>query len=115
MGNAVISSAILDRLLHHNHVLNIREEICRPKEKRQAGLLPPTDCQPLPLGSFIAGRVDPGDDVDFFKLDLFGEPGHAHVSIYTTGDLDTFGALYDSNGDSLTYNRDVTSGEKSLE
>ena len=45
MGNAVISSAILDRLLHHNHVLNIREEICRPKEKRQAGLLPPTDCQ----------------------------------------------------------------------
>ena len=67
---------------------------------------------PLPLGSSIAGRIDPGDDVDFFKLDLFGEPGNAHVSIYTTGDLDTSGALYDSNGDSLTYNRDVTSGDR---
>ena len=54
MGNTVISSAILDRLLHHNHVLNIREEICQPREKRQAGLLPPTDCQPLTPGE--AGR-----------------------------------------------------------
>jgi IstB-like ATP binding protein len=31
-------SAILDRLLHHSHVLNIRGESYRLREKRQAGL-----------------------------------------------------------------------------
>ena len=34
----VIASAILDRLLHHSHVLNIRGESYRLREKRQAGL-----------------------------------------------------------------------------
>jgi DNA replication protein DnaC len=37
-GDPVIASAILDRLLHHSHVLNIRGESYRLKEKRQAGL-----------------------------------------------------------------------------
>ena len=32
--------AILDRLLHHSHVLNIRGESYRLREKRQAGLFP---------------------------------------------------------------------------
>ena len=34
----VIASAVLDRLLHHSHILNIRGESYRLKEKRQAGL-----------------------------------------------------------------------------
>ena len=38
LGDAVIASAILDRLLHHSHILNIRGESYRLKEKRQAGL-----------------------------------------------------------------------------
>ncbi len=38
LGDTVIASAILDRLLHHSHVLNIRGESYRLKEKRQAGL-----------------------------------------------------------------------------
>lgn len=37
-GDPVIASAMLDRLLHHSHVLNIRGESYRLKEKRQAGL-----------------------------------------------------------------------------
>jgi DNA replication protein DnaC len=37
-GEPVIASAMLDRLLHHSHVLNIRGESYRLKEKRQAGL-----------------------------------------------------------------------------
>lgn len=37
-GDPVIASAILDRLLHHSHVINIRGESYRLKEKRQAGL-----------------------------------------------------------------------------
>ena len=40
LGDTVIASAILDRLLHHSHVLNIRGESYRLKEKRQAGLFP---------------------------------------------------------------------------
>jgi DNA replication protein DnaC len=38
LGDSVIASAILDRLLHHSHVLNIRGESYRLKEKKQAGL-----------------------------------------------------------------------------
>ena len=43
----------------------------------------------LPLGSSVAGRIDPGDDVDVFKLDLSGRVGATDVWIYTTGELDT--------------------------
>lgn len=38
LGDAVIAAAILDRLLHHSTVVNIRGESYRLKEKRQAGL-----------------------------------------------------------------------------
>ena len=40
LGDTVIASAIMDRLLHHSHVLNIRGESYRLREKRQAGLFP---------------------------------------------------------------------------
>ena len=39
LGDTVIATAILDRLLHHSHVLNIRGESYRLKDKRQAGLM----------------------------------------------------------------------------
>ena len=39
LGDTVIASAIPDRLLHHSHVLNIRSESYRLRDKRQAGLL----------------------------------------------------------------------------
>ena len=38
LGDTVIASAVLDRVLHHSHVLNIRGESFRLREKRQAGL-----------------------------------------------------------------------------
>ena len=38
LGDTVIASAALDRLLHHSHVLNIRGESFRLREKRPAGL-----------------------------------------------------------------------------
>ena len=40
LGDTVIASAVLDRLLHHSHVLNIRGDSYRLREKRQAGLFP---------------------------------------------------------------------------
>ena len=39
LGDTVIATAILDRLLHHSHMLNIRGESYRLKDKRHAGLL----------------------------------------------------------------------------
>ena len=39
LGDTVIATAILDRLLHHSHVLNIRGESYRQKNPRQAGPL----------------------------------------------------------------------------
>ena len=38
LGDTVIASAILDQLLHHSHVLNIRGDSYRLREKRHAGL-----------------------------------------------------------------------------
>jgi len=40
-GDAVVATAILDRLLHHSHVITIRGESYRLREKRRAGLLKP--------------------------------------------------------------------------
>jgi DNA replication protein DnaC len=39
LGDTVIATAILDRLFHHSHVLNIRGESYRLREKKRAGLL----------------------------------------------------------------------------
>ena len=48
-GDAVIASAILDRLLHHSITVNIKGESFRLKEKLKAGLLrPKLDGQPTP-------------------------------------------------------------------
>ena len=38
LGDPVIAAAILDRLQHHSHVVNIRGESYRLREKRRAGL-----------------------------------------------------------------------------
>ena len=38
LGDTVIASAVLDRLMHHSNVLNILGESYRLREKRQAGI-----------------------------------------------------------------------------
>ena len=37
-GDDVVATAILDRLLHHSHVITIRGESYRLREKRRSGL-----------------------------------------------------------------------------
>ena len=37
-GDAVVATAILDRLLHHSHVVTIRGDSYRLREKRRSGL-----------------------------------------------------------------------------
>jgi DNA replication protein DnaC len=41
LNDAVVATAILDRLLHHSHVLTIRGDSYRLREKRRSGLLKP--------------------------------------------------------------------------
>jgi len=38
-GDPVVATAILDRLLHHSHVITIRSDSYRLREKRRAGML----------------------------------------------------------------------------
>ena len=70
------------------------------------------EATPISLGSSIAGRIDPTDpgsdpDVDAFSLDLSGRQGVTDVWIYTTGDLDTAGGLYDlSSNNPFLWNDD---------
>ena len=45
--DAVLATAILDRLLHHSTTINIKGESYRLKKKRKAGLLNPPK-EPLP-------------------------------------------------------------------
>ena len=46
----VIASAILDRLLHHSHTINIKGESYRLKDKRKAGLWTPPPAEPAGAG-----------------------------------------------------------------
>lgn len=45
-GDRIIATAILDRLLHHSHVVNIKGESYRLKEKRKAGLFKKAELKP---------------------------------------------------------------------
>ena len=49
-GDAVLATAILDRLLHHSQVITIRGESYRLREKRRSGLFQ-VDLSPRPLGA----------------------------------------------------------------
>ena len=39
LGDAIVATAILDRLLHRSHVITIRGDSYRLREKRRSGLL----------------------------------------------------------------------------
>lgn len=56
LGDSVIATAILDRLLHHSHVVNIRGESYRLREKRQAGLFGNAQASPEVMRSQAPNR-----------------------------------------------------------
>lgn len=47
-GDSVVAAAILDRLLHHSHVLSIRGDSYRLREKRRSGLVRSASGEPTP-------------------------------------------------------------------
>ena len=58
------------------------------------------------LNSSTSGRIEPFDDQDVFKLDLSGASSATEVRIYTSGDLDTIGELYDDDEELIAYSDD---------
>src|SRR3546814_10476515 len=52
-GAAVVATAILDRLLHHSHVITIRGDSYRLREKRRAGLV-----KAMPAGDLKSTRLN---------------------------------------------------------
>ena len=48
-GDPVVATAILDRLLHHSHVVTIRGDSYRLREKRRSGLLQKAGAPPQPV------------------------------------------------------------------
>ena len=47
-GDAVVATAIFDHLLHHSHVVTIRGDSYRLREKRRSGLLQRATPAPQP-------------------------------------------------------------------
>lgn len=77
------------------------------------GQTPPDDhadnpffATPVPLGGSVEGRIDPRFDVDFFYFDLRDQTEPTDVWIYTTGELDSFGFLFDSELERIVVNDD---------
>jgi len=48
-GDAFFATAILDRLLHHSHVITIRGDSYRLREKRRSGLIKAAPLDQAPL------------------------------------------------------------------
>ena len=55
------------------------------------------------LGSAWSGRIEPGSDIDYFKVQV-NKSGV--LTVYTTGNLDTRGILQNSSGTTLVRNLD---------
>ena len=62
-----------------------------------------SDATNLALDSSLAGEIETGDDVDYFKVQV-SESGT--LTVYTTGSLDTKGSLENSSGSRLASNDD---------
>ena len=77
------------------------------------GQAPPDDhadnpffATPVPFGGSVEGRIDPSFDIDFFYFDISDQTGPVDVWIYTTGELDTLGGLFDSEIELVFVNDD---------
>ncbi|MDE0314736.1 MAG: TonB family protein [Candidatus Poribacteria bacterium] len=62
------------------------------------------DATPLPMGDSLTEEIAPGDDVDYFSVQV-EELGQ--LTLWTTGTLDTIGTLQNSEGTTLATNDDA--------
>ena len=66
------------------------------------------DATPLPLYESLPGVIETASDVDYFKVEV---PSKGTLTLYTTGDIDTFGKLERNTDNEPTV--DNNSGEDS--
>jgi len=62
MGDPVLATAVLDRLLHHSHDFNIRGNSYRLKDKAKTGIYSPSSTQVGQFYSGVGGRMNSGVD-----------------------------------------------------
>ncbi len=60
----------------------------------------------MAVGTSTLGRIDPGNDMDVFKIDLSRASRTTDLWAYTTGEHDTVGGLYDGDENLLAFNDD---------
>ena len=65
------------------------------------------DATALPTGQSVVGAIEHGDDVDVFRLDV---ARRGTLTVYTTGRLDTVGALRGSDGTQVATDDDTGTG-----
>src|SRR5258705_7268254 len=76
-GDAVVATAIPDRLLHHSHVITIRGDSYRLREKRRTGMT-----TSLPRWSLRSARVPPVHYLDkLLQLSLGATPLNLGVQV----------------------------------
>ena len=66
------------------------------------------ESSPLDVGATADGIIGPADDSDLFKIEL---SRRADIVLYTSGNPDTVGVLYDYRGVELTANDDSSMSE----
>ena len=57
----------------------------------------------LTLGRSVAGQIESGSDIDVFRIQVDRQ---GTLTLYTTGSLDTFGALFNRSSERITYDDD---------
>ena len=61
----------------------------------------------LSLGGSRSGQIETGDDVDYFRVQVSTS---GTLTVYTTGNIDTYGTLQNSSGSTLENNDDDGDG-----
>ena len=64
------------------------------------------DATGLTIGVAVDGIIGPAGDIDLFEIDLSTKTGNADVVMYTSGNVDTVGVLFDYRGVRLEANDD---------
>ena len=67
----------------------------------------PSSATPLAVGSSRSGQLEPGGDVDYFRVQVSSS---GDLTVHTTGSLDTKGQLEDSGGSVLATDDDGGDG-----
>ena len=66
----------------------------------------------LGVGAPVAGNIETDGDVDYFSIQV---PGDGILGASTAGEIDTFGTIYDTDGNGLVNDDDITRDNTNFE